>query len=77
MSELLLLLRALGASVDVREVKRMHAAQEILDTEQRYVACLTSVVDNYKAALEESLRSVVVAPWRSLVAQRRRRAART
>lgn len=38
-----------------RRTKRALAAREILDTEQRYVACLGSLVDNYKAALDESL----------------------
>jgi hypothetical protein len=37
-----------------RRAKRALAAKEILETEQRYVACLSSLVDNYKSALDES-----------------------
>jgi hypothetical protein len=39
---------------DARQLKRMYAAQEILETEVRYVACLESMVENYKRELDRS-----------------------
>jgi hypothetical protein len=47
---------------DARQLKRMYAAQEILETEVRYVRCLESVVDNYKRELERSASTSAAAP---------------
>jgi hypothetical protein len=40
----------------------MYAAQEILETEVRYVRCLESMVDNYKRELERSASTSAAAP---------------
>jgi hypothetical protein len=47
---------------DARQLKRMYAAQEILETEVRYVRCLESMVDNYKRELERSASTSAAAP---------------